>query len=270
MKSIVKKLCLLCLAFLLVIGVGVFMALNTLVHKGIETIGSDITKTDIHVDGVRIMLLSGHAWMSGLVIVNPKGYSAPYALRCGKITIDFDPQSMFSDVLIVKQIIIEEPEVMYEASMKGSNINALSRTIDSYGRDDGSHKTSKEKEKQESAVIERLLIKKGKIHINAGPVAGTGLTVALSKIEMKDIGKGGKGVQISDIVMRVFGTLSGTVLTAVSSGSPLIQDASRTVGNVLSQGVKTGGDSMEKLGEAGRESVEKVFGGIKDILGGNK
>lgn len=253
MRSLMKKVFLASLVFLLVIGIGVFIALNTLVHKGIETIGSDITKTDVDVDDVRIRLLSGHAEISRLVIGNPQGYSTPYALKCSKIAIDFDPHSVFLDALIIQQILIEEPSVMYEASMKGSNINALSRTIDSYGRDEGSAKVKDEQKKQGNAVIKKLLIKKGQVHINAA------LTVALPEIEMKDIGREGQEMQVSDIVMMVSGTISRTVLTAVSSGRPLIEDASRTVGNVLSLGVKTGGDS-----------VGKVLGGIKGIIGGDK
>ena len=253
MRSPMKKVFLACLVFLLVIGVGVFVALNTLVHKGIEAIGSDTTKTDVDVEGVRIRLLSGHAEMSKLVIGNPRGYSTPYALKCEKIVVDFDPHSVFSDALIIQQILIDEPSVMYEASMKGSNINALSRTIDSYGRDERPANVKEKQEKQGSAVIKKLLIKKGQVHINAA------LTVALPEIEMKDLGREGQEMQVSDIVMMVSGTISRTVLTAVSSGRPLIEDASRTVGNVLSLGVKTGGDS-----------VGKVLGGIKGIIGGDK
>ena len=253
MRSLMKKVFLACLVFLLVIGIGVFIALNTLVHKGIETIGSDITKTDVDIESVRIRLLSGHAEISRPVIGNPRGYSTPYALSCEKIAVDFDPQSVFSDALIIQQILIEEPSVMYEASMKGSNINALSRTIDSYGRDEGPANVKEKQEKQGSAVIKKLLIKKGQVHINAA------LTVALPEIEMKDLGREGQEMQVSDIVMMVFGTISRTVLTAVSSGRPLIEDASRTVGNILSQGVKTGGDS-----------VGKVLGGIKGIIGSDK
>jgi uncharacterized protein involved in outer membrane biogenesis len=253
MRSLMKKVFLACLVFLLVIGIGVFIALNTLVHKGIETIGSDITKTDVDIESVRIRLLLGHAEMSRLVIGNPKGYSTPYALSCEKIAIDFDPHSVFLDTLIIQQILIDEPSVMYEASMKGSNINALSRTIDSYGRDGGPANVKDKQEKQGSAVIKKLLIKKGQIHVNAA------LTVALPEIEMQDIGREGQGMQSSHIVTMVFGAISSTVLTTVSSGKPLMEDVSRTVGNVLSQGVKTGG-----------ASVEKVLGGIKGILGSDK
>jgi len=257
MKSQVKKIVLVCLAVALFAAIGVFIALNSLVHEGIETIGSDITRTDISLDSVRIQLLRGYAEMSGLIIGNPKGFSTPYALKCTTIAIDFEAPSVFGDTLIIKRIFIEGPEVMYETSLKGSNISVLSRTIDSYGRDNGSQEVSKKK--QGSTVIERLLIKKGKIHIKAPPASNAGLTVALPEIEMKDIGREGQGMQVADIVTKVFSTLSGTVLTAVSSGSPLLQDATRSVGDVLTQGAKTGG-----------ESVKKVSCGIRGILGGSK
>lgn len=254
MKSVVKKIVLVCVVLVLVLGIGVFVALNTLVHKGIETIGSDVTQTVVHVDNVRIRLVSGHAEMSGLMVGNPKGYTSPYAFKCTKIAVDFDPRSVFSDTLVVKRILVEGPEVMYEAALKGSNINALSHAIDSYGSDSGSSKVSEDRDKQgTTTVIEKLLVSKGKVHIKGA------LTVALPEIEMKDIGKEGQGMKVSDIIEKVFGTISRTIVAAVSSGTPLVQDASRGVENVISKGAKTGG-----------ESVKKVFGGIKGVLEGDK
>ena len=55
-----------------VIGVSVF--LDGAIKKGVETIGPEIAKVDIKLDGVSLSILSGSGSVKGLVVGNPEGY----------------------------------------------------------------------------------------------------------------------------------------------------------------------------------------------------
>ncbi len=236
MRSTAKRIFVAGVVFLTIVFIGVFLTINTLVHKGIETIGSGITQTDLKVDSVRILLLAGHADMSGLLIGNPTGYSTPYALSCAKIVIDFEPKSVFSDVVIIKQILIEEPEVMYEGSLRGSNIQAIRRNIESFSPAGEGGNEAAQKGAGKRVVIERLRIGDGQIHIGAAPLEGSAATIQLPEIEMRDIGRDTNGASLSDAASVVFDIFSRAVFSTVSASDRFMQEGARILGDAVSKG----------------------------------
>ena len=57
---------------LVVVAIGLF--LDSAIKKGVETIGPQVTKVDVKVEGVSLLLLSGSGKVKGLVLGNPQGY----------------------------------------------------------------------------------------------------------------------------------------------------------------------------------------------------
>ncbi|MBN2297136.1 MAG: hypothetical protein JXM72_01005 [Deltaproteobacteria bacterium] len=267
MKAIMKKGALGLVGFLLVCLISMFLAFNLIVHRGIETFGTKITGTSLDLERVHIALRRGHAEIWGMVIGNPQQFKTPYAVACKRITIDFDPESIFSPSILIREIVIEDPEVMYEGLGSESNINVLKKNIEAVHSD----KAVSEKDGDvKKVVIERLLIRSGQIHLSAGFITGPGATIPLPEIEMTGIGKDKQGEPLIYISRVIFSAFSRTIFTAVSSGDRLMKDATDVFSKVLSKGVDAGNGSIETLKRAGRKGTEEAIEGIRTIFGGKR
>lgn len=251
--------------FLLICLISMYLALNFVVHRGVEAFGTKITGTGLKLEKVRIALLRGHAEIWGMVILNPEQFKTPYAVACRRIKIDFDPESLCTSSILVKEIVIEDPEVMYEGIGSGSNIDMLKKNIESFN----SGKQASERESDVKILVERLLIGSGQIHLVTSLMSGTGMTIPLPEIEMKEVGKQNKGEDALTYITRVvFNNLSGTIFAAVSSGDKLIKGAAEVFGDVLSKGVQGSSETVETLKQAGTKSTKKVMESIGTIFKG--
>ncbi len=67
-----------------------YLSLNTLVKKAVETVGPTITKTNVSLASANLSPFSGSGKLSGFVIGNPEGFEGPYALKLGSIAVSVD------------------------------------------------------------------------------------------------------------------------------------------------------------------------------------
>ena len=81
------------LIVVVVMGVGLF--LDSIVKKGMETVGPKITQVSIKVDAVNLSLLNGSARVKGLVVGNPEGYKTPQAISVGSAAVGVNPFRFF-------------------------------------------------------------------------------------------------------------------------------------------------------------------------------
>ena len=56
------------------IAAGVALFLDSGIKRGVETLGPQLTKVDVKLDGVSVSLLSGSGKIKGSVVDNPAGY----------------------------------------------------------------------------------------------------------------------------------------------------------------------------------------------------
>ncbi|HXG48436.1 MAG TPA: hypothetical protein VNO52_12480, partial [Methylomirabilota bacterium] len=105
--------------------VGVFVFLNDIVKKAVETAGPPLTKTEVKLASSKISPLSGSGHLQGLFIGNPEGFKTEFAIKMGEMKVDVDVGSLLSDTIVVEQIFIEGPEITFEGGLKGSNLGRL-------------------------------------------------------------------------------------------------------------------------------------------------
>ena len=132
--------------------------------------------------------------MRGFVLGNPKGFNTKSAMKFGEVSVTIDPSTITSDVIVIKEVRITEPEVTYELGSGGSNFDAIKRNVDAYVG--GGGKTPPKKgEKKEAGkkgpklVIENLYITGGKVGVSATFLKGKSVGGTLPDIHLKDIGK---------------------------------------------------------------------------------
>ena len=108
--------------------------LDAIVKKAITRIGPEMTGVSVDVDKVGIALADGRGEIGGLVIGNPRGYKGPHAFKLGSIVLALDKSSDTADVVVIKELTIDAPDIVYDKSEDGSNVEAIQRNIDEYGK----------------------------------------------------------------------------------------------------------------------------------------
>ncbi|UCH79916.1 MAG: AsmA family protein [Nitrospiraceae bacterium] len=230
---------------IIVIIVALSFSLNSIIKKGVETVGPNALGADVRLKDVSMSLLSGKGALKGLFIGNPQGFKSDSAFQLGEVRLALDVQSVFSDKIIIDEVYIDGPDITYEKGIKGDNIRALLKNIESFSG--AAQKTGQDKESKEAAAsetkvqISNFIVKNGKINMSMSALQGEKLSFALPDIHLKDIGKEKDGTTISKALKEVFAVVNKNIITA-SAGS--LKD----IGGTVEKTVKgTVGESVDKL-----------------------
>lgn len=265
MKRLLKIALIAIPVLIIVVLVGLYFSLNWAVEKGIETVGPKITKTSVTLDGVSLSPFSGRGEIEGFVLGNPEGFKSESAIKVGKVTIEVDPNSVTSDVIVVKEIIVEAPEITYEASLiTGSNISRIQKNIEEStkvltGEGEAEPAPKEEEGEGKKIIINHFLVKNGKIRVVSKDLLGTGTVIPLADVEQKDIGKDTGGLTAGEAASRTLGIVLSGVTQAVTKSGQLLGDTGKTVG-----------DTTKKVGETVGDTASKIGEGLKGIIGGKE
>src|ERR1700676_3221633 len=101
MKKIIIGILVAVFALVLVALLVVFFSLNSIVKKGVETVGPIITKVDVKLGSASISPFSGSGELSKLFVGNPEGYKSPSAMQVEDMKLGVSIGSVMSDVIVV-------------------------------------------------------------------------------------------------------------------------------------------------------------------------
>ncbi|MCH6256378.1 AsmA family protein [Puniceicoccaceae bacterium K14] len=247
-----KKLITVFLVFA-VIAVAIFLSFSKVLSKGIvagvETYGPDVTQTEVTLESVNLSAFSGKGAITGFVVGNPEGFSTEHAIKLDDFQIDLKPASVISDKIVINEIIIDGPQIIYETNSEfKTNIGTILKNVESFA---GSSDASEEAEEQDSEGSEKKLeiglfrLSNAKVQVVNPLLGGDGLSLELPVIELEDLGKGEEGMTIADVMKKVLASVNQETITAMS---------------------KNGGDlgnQVEEVGKKAKESVGNLLKGFK-------
>ena len=212
--------------------------LDAIVKKAITRIGPEMTGVSVDVDKVGIALADGRGEIGGLVIGNPRGYKGPHAFKLGSIVLALDKSSETADVVVIKELTIDAPDVVYDKGENGSNIEAIQRNVDEYSKanfTEGDGAKDKPKDSDEASakrfIIESLQIRGGKIQL-----IGREKVIDLPTVRMRDVGKsrgGMTGGEIAGIVLKQV-----TEATVASAARGLAQEGAERLKEDVKNDIK--------------------------------
>lgn len=233
----------------LVVGLYITMQffLGSIVKAGVNKFGPGITQTRVELQGANISPLSGAGTLTGIVVGNPQGWSQADAFRLGKVHISMEPFSVFKDHIVINELVIEQPEFLYETKIVASNIGDLLKNIEkSIGGKEAEAKTKDGKPIR--MVVKKLVLKEGKVTLGVGGAGGV-VTMPMPPLNMTDIGTAEGGITPAQVVYAIMRNVTTSVVSA-STGA--LTKLGGTTGAATAEGVK-------QVGEA-----------IKDFFGGSK
>jgi uncharacterized protein involved in outer membrane biogenesis len=232
--------------------------IDSMIKAGLETVGPRITRTAVTLERVRVSLLSGQGRIQGMVIGNPEGFQTENAFRLGDTRIRLNIGSVFSDRVVIDELVVDGPEVTYERGRSGSNIDQIQKNVEAFGSAASptppSSKTAKEDESaRRKFQINRLIVKNGRVRLSAAFMEGKAIDVSLPDIELKDIGSGSNGATLKEVVSRVFEVMQNDIGKAVASGGTTFKPEF--------------GTAQEKAKEIGGQAEKATSGAIKNLKG---
>ena len=220
MNKIIKLISILVFLSIIVIA-ALYFSLNKIVEKGITTFGSQVTLTEVSLEASNISLFSGEGELKGLVIGNPKGFSSNNAISLDRIKVSVDVKSIFTDNILIKQILIDGPKISYELAGKKSNIQAILNNINSPAKKEEKVKKTESKKKgsQKKVIIDLVKITNGKIDLAMTVLGGKGASLEFSDLTMRDLGRKEGGLTPEEAVLVIFSSINKGVSGAVSVSS---------------------------------------------------
>ena len=248
-------------------------ALNNGVKRGVETFGPQVTQTAVTLDSVNLSPFSGSGTLKGLHVANPEGFKSENIFALGQIDIKIDKSTVFSDKIVIDEVIIKRPEISYEKTLSSSNVKQLLANIEAFtGPQDDSEADGGAKKQ---VVIRKLLIEEGTVYVGA---MGIGQTVKLPRIEMTDIGEDNNRMTIAEAVNLVLSTVVSNIGPAIANVGELGQAAAEAIktqglekmDQVTEQAGKAGKaaeDIGKKAGDAAGDAVNKATDSVKSLFG---
>ncbi len=228
-------------------------SLDSIVRRLVNKYGSEVTGTNVDLQGFNLSLSKGEGSISQITIANPKNYSAPYLFKLAEISVKVNLKSLTSNTIIIDEIKINKPEITYEMlSLTQNNISEVLKNIENYGQK-GSQASDKSDKKAESqntdeasskkVIIKNLVIAGGDINIIAAlPGKSQELSVKLPPIRMQGIGESRQGESIPSLIASVI--------------NKILTTASQTV-------IKSGAVDLKGIAQ---ENLDTVVGGVKERI----
>lgn len=179
--------------------------LDSIVESAIEKHGSEALKTSVDVGSVSIQLKEGAAQINDLTIDNPKGFDADYLFFMGTTRVQLDVKRISAELIVIKEVLLDGPSVNYELSMKGSNVDALLKNLES-APSGGSAESSSADSSGPKLIIENFIFSNGEVVATSNVMKEKSLETKLPKIHMTNLG-GSSGGTPEEITKQVVNEL---------------------------------------------------------------
>lgn len=251
MKTIVR-IGLVLVILVVLAGVAAVLSLDSIIKKGVETIGPQATKSDIKLDGVTISILSGNGALKGLFVGNPGGYTTPSAIKVGRVSVSLKPKSVLSSKIVVRSIEVVQPEITFEGDLRGNNLSKILENVQAYAGAEKQAVQQGQKPAGKKLQVDELTISGGKIDMSTSLLGGKSASVPLPDIHLENLGTGPDGITPGDLTEKVF--------------QAVLASTTRAVAERLANLGKNVTGTVKDAGQGAAGTVDKAAKGIGDLF----
>jgi len=254
-----KKLLIVLVALAVLAGVAFVFLLGSIggIVKGVvEKVGTEATKAPVTLENVDFSITEGRGELTNLVVGNPEGFKSEHALRLGTIRVVVDTSSIGSNPIIVKEVVVDGPEVIYEVGNSFStNIGTIQENVDAFAKSLGAGGGDEAPADEEPAadegegtkvVIQDLYIRNVKVSVAASALGGGSVGATIPEIHLEDIGKDEGGASAGEVAAEFLDALLDGVVGAVADLN------------------------LKGLEDAGKGAIDAAGKTLKGLFGGDK
>ncbi|MCE9508305.1 MAG: hypothetical protein K8R48_08365 [Alphaproteobacteria bacterium] len=205
-----KKMVLVALGLLVIVGVVLFLNLGSVVKTAIETAGTQAAGTAVRVSGLNLSLADKKATLRGLTVANPQGFKTDDLLKASAISVTVG--DITDKVVTIKEIVVDGMTVAYELGPQGTNFDAIQKNLKSSAPKTPAAGGSN----APGVIIERLRI----IHAQVIPtIGGAQAPVSLPDIVLNNIGSKSNPATPTQVAAKVMNqVMSASSAAAMKSG----------------------------------------------------
>ena len=189
--------------------------LDSVVRRAIVHYGGQMTQASVAVDKVRISGADGAGAIHGLQLGNPRGFTAPYAFKVSEIAVTVDVATLLDDVIVIRRIVIDSPDVIYEQAGNTTNFDALQRNI-AQALNGGAPATAPSGKPARKLIVDELVIRRANAQAAAPFLVNQRVNVRLPDIVLKNVGRKEGGVTPARLGQIVAGALSQRLAAQIS------------------------------------------------------
>jgi len=222
--------------------IGTDLVLGSIVKAAVNRLGPPLVQTKLELAGASLSPLSGSGTLYGLYVGNPKGWSSDKAFYLEKIHVSLVPSSIFSDHIVIKEIVIDGPEFVYETQFVRSNVGDLLKNMQkSASSDSGAPQPTAKNGRPLTFEVRRFRLINGRVTLGVGPAA---LTLPMPPITLDNLGSGGSGITSAELAVVVMRTLVTGVVDATTHAAGKVGSA---LGGAAGDAAKGAGDALKDL-----------------------
>lgn len=228
LKKVLKIAAWFLVAVIVLLGAGLYY-FDSILKDTVNKYGPEVTRTDVRLENVSTSLVNTSVVLENLDIGSPKGFSEPHVLTLGRIAVDVDRDSLFTDTIIINSIDISDVDVIYELVGKKSNLAVLSENISSYFQKTSQTASPKAAPKAsepagkgepgKKVVIRRLSVRNAEVGLAASIASLTdqklSTTVRLPDLTLTNIGDNG-GMTYAEAAAYILNLISMNSVEALS------------------------------------------------------
>ncbi len=200
-------------------------SLDGLIQQAIESYGSPMTQSQVRVDAVKISPSDGRGSITGFTVGNPPGFRTSHALKVAQVDVEVDLRSVTQDVVVVRRIAIQAPDVIYEKGDTQTNFDAI---VSHIARSVEPGPKSREVKPGKRLIVELLTVRDARVEVSAAFMQGKTVSLSLPDITLKDIGRATGGVTPAELGQVIAGALKSR-LGATSSFDRLLKPGSAAI-----------------------------------------
>ena len=192
---------------------------DALIKRAIEHFGPDLTGVIVRVKAVKFEPVEGSGAISGLEVGNPPGFSTPRALSLGEIRLAVDPGTLTSDVVRIKELTIDSPNITYERGSKADNLTTIQKHIESrLPKSKGGEGSKSSDAPQRKFIVDRVVVKNGKVNY------GGAVSVGMPDIQLRDLGKKSNGATAAELVDEVWTQMTRSAVSRAPAAIENLRD----------------------------------------------
>jgi hypothetical protein len=252
MKKLVIRSALVLVVLVIALVVILALSLGSVIKKGVETVGPQITKTEMKLAGANISILSGSGTLKGFLLGNPEGYKTPSAINVGEVSLGVRPKSVLSDKIHVTYVKVIAPEITFEGTLgTKNNLSKILENVDSVASGAKPADTGTGQPKSQPAdsgaskklQVDDFLISGAKVSVSMTMLGGKSLTVPIPDIHFTQLGAGPEGITAAELTKRVLNEVTVATLKAVEKG---VADLGKGATEAVKDASKTATDTLDK------------------------
>jgi hypothetical protein len=264
--SLMKKIVLIVAAIaavgLIALVVILTLSLGSIIKKGVETVGPQLTKTEMKLESASVSVLSGSGSLKGFTLGNPEGYKTPAAIKFGEASVGVRPGSVLSDKIHVTHVRIVAPEITFEGTLgTKNNLGKILENVEAATGGTNAGAKPADQPKSEPAgqgaskklQVDDFLISGAKVNVSMTMLGGKALTVTIPDIRFTALGTGPEGITAGELTKLVMSRINAETLKAVEKA---VADLGKQATDIL----------KSAAGKDGTNALDKAARGISDLL----